>query len=198
MGSILVPGRKAKRKFELTTWEHHEDAQQTERASPEIPPGRCILVVRIAVMAALLSMQVSPAADKKQTLEISFSPDTLEVASNDNLVLYARVCNLSTQPVDLMAAISNDNLNVFYDYSIHDSSGRAVPRVHPTTSDSLGIHPGGLGPGQCVNTGIQGLMTAYTMRQPGVYKVQVSRYDSGHLHWLGSSNIVTVTVRAPK
>jgi len=147
------------------------------------------------MLAMLLVTRVSGAADQGQILQIVLSPSDVEVASDANLVLYAHVCNLSKQPVDLMAAISNDNLNVFFDYSIHDSSGKAIPLVHPTTHGALNIHPGGLPPGQCGDYVIQGLMTAYKMRQPGVYKIRVSRYDLGHLHLLGSSNIATVTVR---
>ncbi len=112
------------------------------------------------LIAALLSVQVARTADKKQTLQISLSPHTIEAASNGNLVLDAHICNLSTQPVDLMAAISDDNLNVFFDYSIYDSSPRVIPRIHRTTSDSLNIRLGGIPLGQCVDTGTQGLITA--------------------------------------
>jgi hypothetical protein len=156
------------------------------------------LGLAIGCCAAAGVGQDAQASDEKQTLQITLSPDNIEVASGADLVLYAQVCNLSAQTVVFISTISNDNLDTLYDYSIHDSSGKAVPLTHPTDNGSRTFHPGGIGPGQCGDYGIQGLMTAFAMRQPGVYKIQVSRYDLGHQHLLGTSNVVTVTVTAQK
>jgi hypothetical protein len=145
-----------------------------------------------------VTVDAPQAPDAQQMLQIVLSPENVQVASTDDLSLTAHVCNISNKIIDFRKALTPYNLDLFFDYKISDSTGGLILSTRQFGSDSYQFRPRALMAGQCNDYPIGGLMTAYRMRQPGVYTVQVSRYDLGHLNLLGTSNTIAATVTAPK
>jgi hypothetical protein len=158
---------------------------------------------RIILGFIFAAMQVLPglAGQKpKPSVELIFSPDHIMVMSQDDLDLSVKWVNNSDQTVNCASLVS-DSIYVSFVYDVRRSDGKPVPRS--SYKDLSQFDPPGppcrMRPGSAGWIALGRLLKAYDMRQPGVYTVRVSRTDLDHPDlMLGPSNILTVTVMAPK
>ena len=139
------------------------------------------------------------AQEPKQAMQLILSPDHITVTPDSNFELYVKWINKSNEDVDCSSSFSN-HLNEIYSFDIRTNDGQPVPRVIPKPPYNGGFYtPCDVGPGQSSDFEVGCVMCVFKMRQPGVYTVQISLPDPDHPgRMLGTSNKMTVTVKAPE
>lgn len=156
-----------------------------------------------AVLGLILAVaQLLPegfAQESKPILQLSLSPDKSEVVSGTKFDLTLRVVNLTQQIVDCTRVLDQNNLDVTYTYDIRASDGKPVSYIYEKEAPKfVSARPCQLQPKDSFEITLVGLMSAYEMKPPGVYSIQVLRPDRSHPgRQLGASNKVTVIVKAP-
>jgi hypothetical protein len=150
---------------------------------------------------AQVSQSISAQDGNRLPLRLIFSPDKIEVSSDSDPELTITWVNDSHQNVWCELALSTSGIDERYTYDIRTAEGKAVPRVRKK-GDPRGFGtPCGVPPGASLELFVGRVMQVFDMKRPGVYTVQLSLPDPDNAHpgWiLGKSNILTVTVKAPK
>jgi hypothetical protein len=150
------------------------------------------------MLAAVQVLSGSATSEQKPTLQLDLSPVKIEVESGTDFHLSMRVVNLTHRIVDCTRVVDSNNMDVTYTYDVRTSDGKALSKTD--APGALNARPCTLGgPNHSFETTVGHLMDVYQMNRPGVYTVQVSRPDQAHPgQFLGKSNIVSVTVKAPE
>jgi hypothetical protein len=158
----------------------------------------------IATQALTLSAQEAKLASAtlvqtpKPAVQLILSPDHITVTTDSNFTLNLKWINKSHDLVWCTPNFSTAKIDESFIYDVRASNGGSVsPAPGKRTFDGE-ISDCAVAPdGGTFNRSIGCVMCAFDMRHPGVYAVQISLPDSAHPgHMLGTSNKVTVTVKA--
>jgi hypothetical protein len=153
------------------------------------------------IVALLQMLPAITAQGPKSSLQLILFPDQITATSDGNFELYIKWVNHSNEVMMCGPNFWSSGVDEGYIYNIRTSDGKQIQRIPGKEKENsspmpmLGICA--VGPGRSVETSVGHLMSAFAMKQPGVYTVQVSRPDWAHPGLvLGASNIVAVTVKA--
>ena len=157
---------------------------------------RCIVAL-IQILPGLTAQEDKP------SLQLILSPGHITVTPDSKFDLNIKLVNHSSEVIMCGPNMWTSGVDEGYAYDIRSSDGYSVRRIPGKEKEKSSPYPHlGLcvvGPGGSVETSVGHVMSAFDMRRPGVYTVQVSRPDPNYPeHILGTSNIVTVTVKAPE
>ena len=148
---------------------------------------------------AQVSQPVAAQEGHSLPLQLIFSPDKIEVSSDSDPELTITWINDSHQNVWCELGLSTSGIDERYTYDIRTAEGKAVPRVRKKGDPRGWGTPCGVPPGTSLELFVGRLMHVFDMKRPGVYTVQLSLPDNAQPgRILGKSNILTVTVKAPK
>jgi hypothetical protein len=157
------------------------------------------LAIAMVPIAAFAQADQPKPENQKPELSLTITPDHITVAPNDTRDFSANFANGLDQTLECGTFVNS--LNMRFAFEVKTSAGISVPRSKNNTNISQfepSPPPCRLRPGAKGSILLGCVMCAFDMRHPGVYTVQVSFPDPAHPgQMLGTSNKVTVTVKAP-
>jgi hypothetical protein len=167
--------------------------------------GMCFIVTQ--VLSDGLGQQVKSAPgtvarETRPSLQLTISPDHFTVTPGSNFDLSITLVNQSLHDIWCEYNFRSSGIDEGYVYDIRASDGKPVRRIPGKEKERSSPYPSSpcaLAPGHSLEISVGHLVRAFDMKGPGLYTIRVSRPDPDHPgKMLGTSNAVTVTVKAPE